>query len=728
MLGTPVGTPAYMAPEQARGDAVDERADVYGLGALLYYVLSGHAPYTGSSPRDVLAQVLGGPPQCLAARLPEVPTDLVTIVQKAMMHSPTDRYPTAKDMAEDLRRFAAGRLVSVHAYSFPALARRWVQKNRAAVMVAAALLTLGAISAWLSVDRIIHERNRAESERAIATTHHTAAEGLVKFLITEFRTRVSRADRLDLLEGLDGQVSQYYDSVSKSGAPVDPLTLSNQAATLQSLGYVAYERNNLAKARDLYRRALDHWQSADRGDATPLEDLVQQGRAWRALGLVEFTQGDAAAAIAAHRQAVALADRTIRNDPDYLPGHLLGASNLESISDTLQFRNGDVEGAFAAGEQAIARLEPLLAKHPEDYELLRKLAMLNQTASGLYLTLGKINEAASCIEKSGELFARLVTGRPEDLMVAREYAYTFVFLAAVEIARGRLEEAMAAVNENIRRYEAIIARDPGNLTSEAELGVAYTYRCEYERRGARFADAERSCKRALGIFRAHQHSDSDDTTTTSMLVLALTNIGRNELAAQRLGSARRTLTDAVSIARGLTTSQPESGKWKEDLVTSLTWLIDAELSSRELQHAEAHLSEALGLAEDRASASPKNVDVQGSVGLLQSLAGDLDSAKGLSEEAAIRYAAARQTFSRLIQQSPEAVAFGIAYARANVRGARALDAIAGRHQEAREMREESLALLENLERERRLFPEDAPLLSALKADVVSLPKRSLDPR
>jgi serine/threonine protein kinase len=93
MLGTPVGTPAYMSPEQARGESVDERADVYGLGALLYHVLSGHAPFIGFSPKDVLAQVIADPPPSLIERMPELPTDLVTIVQKAMMRNPAERYP-----------------------------------------------------------------------------------------------------------------------------------------------------------------------------------------------------------------------------------------------------------------------------------------------------------------------------------------------------------------------------------------------------------------------------------------------------------------------------------------------------------------------------------------------------------------------------------------------------------------------------------------------------------
>ncbi|CAN5377506.1 hypothetical protein BH11MYX1_BH11MYX1_47290 [soil metagenome] len=74
------GTPAYMAPEQARGDTVDERTDVYALGAVLYHVLAGEPPYTGKTADEILAAVAAGPPIPLSARTRGLPPDLTTIV------------------------------------------------------------------------------------------------------------------------------------------------------------------------------------------------------------------------------------------------------------------------------------------------------------------------------------------------------------------------------------------------------------------------------------------------------------------------------------------------------------------------------------------------------------------------------------------------------------------------------------------------------------------------
>src|SRR6185436_18722971 len=80
--GSVMGTPAYMPPEQARGSSVDERADVYALGAILYQLLAGACPYEGESSVEILRQVQAGPPEPLATRQPGIPEDLLTIVNK----------------------------------------------------------------------------------------------------------------------------------------------------------------------------------------------------------------------------------------------------------------------------------------------------------------------------------------------------------------------------------------------------------------------------------------------------------------------------------------------------------------------------------------------------------------------------------------------------------------------------------------------------------------------
>jgi WD40 repeat protein len=174
--GKVVGTPAYMPPEQARGDAVDERADVYALGAVLYELLAGSPPHVDTTPRAVLDRVIAGPPRPLPIVAPGAPVELATIVRKAMARDPDARYPNAIALAEDLRRFTTGKLVSAHSYSIWALVRKRLARHRGAVAVAlASLLALGAVGIE-SFRRVVAERNIARSQRGRAEDALTSAE------------------------------------------------------------------------------------------------------------------------------------------------------------------------------------------------------------------------------------------------------------------------------------------------------------------------------------------------------------------------------------------------------------------------------------------------------------------------------------------------------------------------------------------------------------------------
>jgi len=149
-----LGTPTYMPPEQAQGRGVDERADAYSLGAILYEVLAGQPPYHGASPDDVLMQVRREAPRPLRQVVPSVPVDLAAIVAKAMARDPVDRYPSAKELAEDLRCFQTGLLVGAHRYTFGQLTCRFLRKNRVAVVVASVLLLILAGLSIYSIQRI----------------------------------------------------------------------------------------------------------------------------------------------------------------------------------------------------------------------------------------------------------------------------------------------------------------------------------------------------------------------------------------------------------------------------------------------------------------------------------------------------------------------------------------------------------------------------------------------
>jgi len=146
--GDVVGTPAYMAPEQASGDVatIGPCSDVHALGAILYHLVAGRMPYgdQGSTTwQQVLDASRAGAPTPLRSLAPKAPAELLAICDKAMARDPRARYATAKALGQDLRNFLEGRVVGAHATGALVELRKWIQRNRLAATAAAiAVLSL----------------------------------------------------------------------------------------------------------------------------------------------------------------------------------------------------------------------------------------------------------------------------------------------------------------------------------------------------------------------------------------------------------------------------------------------------------------------------------------------------------------------------------------------------------------------------------------------------------
>lgn len=130
MSGVIRGTPAYMSPEQARGDQVDFRSDVFSLGVILYEILTGAKPFAASSDYHLLQQIQSRDPRGPCAIDGKIPRDLETICLKALSKSADHRYATAGQMADDLRRFLDGAAILARPEGFLEKGIRWVRRNR----------------------------------------------------------------------------------------------------------------------------------------------------------------------------------------------------------------------------------------------------------------------------------------------------------------------------------------------------------------------------------------------------------------------------------------------------------------------------------------------------------------------------------------------------------------------------------------------------------------------
>jgi len=142
--GQLLGTPAYMPPEQARGEVADERADVYGVGATLFETLTGRPPFSGPQVMAIVHDVLNNDPPRPSALRPEVDPALEAIVLRCLEKDPADRYPSARALASDLTRYVGGvRNRAPAAKGAPGWLQHWPYAAGAAALLLASTLTFG---------------------------------------------------------------------------------------------------------------------------------------------------------------------------------------------------------------------------------------------------------------------------------------------------------------------------------------------------------------------------------------------------------------------------------------------------------------------------------------------------------------------------------------------------------------------------------------------------------
>ncbi len=191
--GEVMGTPSFMSPEQAEGQPVDRRTDVYSLGAILYWIMTNHPPHEGNSAIQTVYQVVNVAPRDPRQYDPRLPQDLVAIATKAMDKAPDGRYATAGELADDLECHLGGQPVRAR---MPTALERWIRlakRNRKVVGAVAGALALGlaiALAVWVSgADRIDLLATALEAESTRPVAYDGLLAGLAGDFTPEERTR-----------------------------------------------------------------------------------------------------------------------------------------------------------------------------------------------------------------------------------------------------------------------------------------------------------------------------------------------------------------------------------------------------------------------------------------------------------------------------------------------------------------------------------------------------------
>ena len=494
------GTPAYMAPEQVRGEPADERVDVWALGAVLYEMLTGRRPFGGESVQTQIYALLNREAEPLRELRPEVPDALARVVERALAKDPDARYSSVAAMLADLAPGEGGGTFTVASRTrrrAPRLAgtRRKVAVGAAAagvVLLAAAGAALyrpassapgdGAVAAPAPLPAASPvEHYRAGRELLAHGYRRDAAGGAAR------RFRAALEQDPEYAPALAGLAEAYLWRFGREGEPLlrDRALESADLAVRLDPQLAAARVARASALRTLGRReeALAEADAALRLDPLDVEAHTSRGVTLLALGRVD--------------EAAAALDRAIELAPDdWRPLEWRGV---------VAYRRGDYEEA----EESLRRTAALVSDYPGVYKNL---------SAALYKQ-GKVDEAASALQ---------------DALEIEPQASLYTNLGTLQFFLGRYEVSVAS-------FERAIELGANHYLNWANLGDAF----RWTERPERAAEAYR---RAIQLARRELEAAPDDAVLASRLALYLAKTGEGSEAVDLLAGLPADAFDDPAVA------------------------------------------------------------------------------------------------------------------------------------------------------------------------------------
>ncbi len=577
LSGDLLGTLRYMSPEQAlaRRVAIDQRTDVYSLGAVLYECLTLEPALSGRDREELLRQIALEEPPRLRSRNAAVPRELETIVGRAMEKEPEDRYATAQDLADDLRRFLDDQPIRARPPTWWQRARKWARRHRGTVRVAGVCGLLMVIGLALSTVLIWQEKERTRAALALASAHYEAE--LTQRRQAEAHYQLARE-----------AVDRYYTTVSES-------------KLLKVPGLQPLRRELLQTARAFYEDFV-----ARRGD-----DATARAELARALcRLADITReiDSATQAVALYQRARELAEGLTRDHADAVDDPQLLATIQHSLG-TVYHTLGRIANAEAALDRALALEVLLAAAHPQRNDLRKALSSAYQDRANLYARTGREAQAERAYRDALRALEQVPHAAAEDADGRAGLATCLQNLGLLYRAEGRDTEADQALRRCLA-MRALLLRDcPTDPESQSNLADIYQHLGSLHQDHGDWTQAAIAYRRALMLRQDLVQANPAVTRYRHDLARAYHHLGNLHLKAAHTTEAESYFRDALRLLESLT----ETHATRPDLREGLA-VIDVDLGqlyhrTAQTEKAAAAYQRALALLEPLAQDHPRLTDL-----------------------------------------------------------------------------------------------------------------------
>ena len=515
ITGDVVGTLRYMSPEQAAGDAalIDARTDVYSLGATLYELLTLEAAHRGSGRQELLRHIETAAPVKPRALNAAVPFDLETIVLRALAKSRDERYVTARQFADDLRRFLDGKPTLAQRPTQIDRAAKWALRHRRMVTLAGAFLVVLTIVSAGSALMIAQAHRRTEAARLVAEHNLERAE-------EHFQQARDVVDRFG--SGLAGELAQFPGSEPLRHALLD-----------ESLRYYRqFIKQAATDTRLAGELATAHFKAAAIAEAL----------------------GDRAEALAMCREAVRQFDALAKGAPASDAVHVDRAKGYNSLGHLLA-AEGKADEAFAAYNAAISQQQALRKSRQDDVPLVRSLAESYSNQGLLEGQLGRIAEARVSLRASIDLLDRLSAGHADDERLKHDLAIGYNNLSFVE-RNSDWAAAAKASDRAIEILEELSKADAASLECRSDLALCYNNRGAIQGHRQEWAAASESYRAAIRLQEQLVRQAPAVVLYRRNLAVSLNNLGQSQQESGELAEAVETFAKSQAIVSLLVEDYP----------------------------------------------------------------------------------------------------------------------------------------------------------------------------